>query len=148
MVSIPVWLVGKHVTAVTLTPQSVASDGTITDTTPVATMVGHVDEVTISMRSENEEISPMNTTRLNHVQLKVGTTITIHEILKSNGTNYLATAATGATAVFKVLVTRGGQGFTFYGLLESYEEGLRRGKSTGSMTLAMLDISAANPAYA
>lgn len=148
MPNLPLWLVGRDVTGTTLTPQTVApTTGVLTDTTPVATLFGHVDSVAIRSRKTTEEISPMDTVRENMVPIKVGTSIEVSEILKKSGTNLLATAYYGSADYFKVALTRGGQVFTFYGLFSSYEESLNRGKSTGTAVFDMVDPAAANPTY-
>lgn len=149
MVALPTWLTGKHVTAITLTPQTVSTtDGSLDDSTPVGNLFGHCDEITIRTRTEAEEISPMNTLRQNMVQIKVGTTIDLTEVLKFAGTNILASAAYDATTpVWKVSITRGAQSFLFYGLLIGYDESIRHGRSVGVASFDMLDPGSANPSY-
>ena len=147
MPDIPAFLTGRNVTACTITPQT-NTNGTLADTTPVATMFGHVDEITMSGTKTRENIKAMNTTRRNMVPLDVGTTITVTEILKYSGTNLLATAWAGSSEYHKILLTRGAQSWTFYGLYVDYEEQLRPGKSTGTAVFEMVDPATANPAYA
>jgi hypothetical protein len=147
MPDIPNWLVGRHVTACTLTPQTNTA-GTLADTTPVATMFGHVDEIDIDGTKTTENIKPMNTIRRNMVTIDVGTQMTVTEILKSSGTNLLPQAWNGSPEYFKLLVTRGAQGHTFYALMTSCREQLRHGKSVAVATFEMVDTGSANPAYA
>lgn len=148
MAQVPVWCLGRHVTVCSITPQSVASDGTLSDGS-ASSLVGSIDSVSLTSQPETEEVSAMTTTRANNVIIKNATSVTLVEILKSSGTNILAAAVTGANGdYFKVILTRGAQTWTFYGLRGAYSEDLQRGKSTASLTLEMVDPNAANPTYA
>jgi hypothetical protein len=147
MPTIPTWLTGRNVTTLTLTPQSNV-DGVLSDSTPVAAIFGHIDEVTLTGSKTSENIKPLNTIRRNMVPIDVGTRITMAEILKAGGTNLLAQAWFGANEYFKISLARGAQTFTFYGLFHDYEEQLRQGKSVGVATFEMVDPAVANPAYA
>lgn len=146
MPSIPVWLTGRHVTQVTITPQTVGADGTLTAGTTVS-LVGTLDEVTLDSAPELEEISPMDTVRQNMVLLKDGVRVTFMQLLKKNGTNLLAAAANTAD-VFQYVVTRGAQTYTGYGHRGAYNESMRRGRSTSSLTFEPIDIGTSNPTYA
>lgn len=146
MAQVPLWAIGRHVTVCSLTPQTVGADGTLSDGASTS-LVGSLDGVEFSSNPEVEEISPITTTRANDVLVKDRTEITLVEILKHTGTNILAAAVTSAT-YFKVIITRGAQTWTFYGLRGAYSESLQRGKSTASLTLTMVDPNTTNPAYA
>ena len=144
--ALPVWLTGVNGSyAVTITPQT-NTNGTLADTTPVQTLTGSIDSINPESVRTNEEISAMNSGRLNHVALQSGTTFALTEILKYTGTNMLAQFGY-AFDYGKVAVTRGAQTFTFYGLVENYSESLQRGKSTGTLRMVMVDNGAANPSY-
>lgn len=145
MTAIPVWLTGRHVTACALIPQTVAANGTLSAGAS-SSLVGSLDGIEIDSTPEEEEISPMTTTRRNPVNIKEGTRFTVTEILKSNGTNLLAAAATAAD-YFQITLTRGGQSWSAYVKRGAYTESLQRGKSTASLTLETVDISGTNPTY-
>jgi len=147
MTALPVWLRGQNVTVCAITPQTVASDGTLSAGS-TSSLVGTIDTISIRSTIEAEEISPMTTTRTNMVPIKVGTTIVLTEILKSSGTNILAGVGYGATSYAYFALTRGAQSFGFYGLITDYSEEISKGKSTGVMTLEMVDPGSANPVYA
>ena len=90
----------------------------------------------------------MDTSRLNMVPIKAGTTITLTEILKGgNLANLLAAVYYGASVYVKIALSRGGQSFVFYGLAVDYDESLRRGRSVGTMVVDMVDPLTANPTY-
>jgi len=144
--ALPVWLVGRHVTACAIhCGVTVAANGNITDG-GATTIYGHLAEVQIESANELENISEMAQRRKNHVIIESGTTFTLTELLKSNGTNILASAAF-ASDVVKITLTRGAQDFTFYGMIESYTETMPKGSGRGVMRVAMIDNGAANPAY-
>lgn len=79
MAAIPVWLTGRHVSACAIVPQTLAADGTLSAGAS-ANLVGSIDGIEIDSTPELEEISPITTTRLNHVVIKSGTRITLMEI--------------------------------------------------------------------
>ena len=141
------WFVGrKGPFSVVLTPQTVTA-GVLADTTPVQTITGDIDEVTLENNPDLERIEPLNTTRGNSVLLADDWTMTAVEILKSSGTNMLA-AACSAADYFKLVVVRGQQQFTFYCVRGRYSEGIRRGKSVATADFREIDPSATNPTYA
>lgn len=148
MSAVPVWLRGRDLAGGTLAIYSVAvaANGTITDGAS-ASLLGHWEEIRIEGDTEKEEISSSDATRQHNEILKNMTKVTITEILKRNGTNILA-AWSIANDVGKFVVARGAQSWTFYGARGSYNETLNKGKSTGVLTLEMIDPGAVNPAYA
>jgi hypothetical protein len=148
MATLPLWLTGTGSGPVVITPQSVnAGTGVMTDTTPVATMTGMIDNISVRSRKTTEEISPMDSLPENLVPIKTGTTVEVTEILKKAGTNLLAQAYYGSNDYFKVAVPRGAQSFLFYGLLSDYTETLVRGKNVGVATFSNASIGSANPTY-
>ena len=81
-----------------------------------------------------------------------GTTVEAEVILElaardSNPKNPLAALAYGAD-ITKFTLTRSGKTFTFYGVIESYDEDLSRGAGVAHMNINMVDTGAANPGYA
>ncbi len=143
MVAIPLWLKGANVGCV-MTPQNVDTAGTLTDTTPVATLTGTLERVSWRSLPKKQEISHMGAAREHDVILKERTEFTLSEILKP--TANLIEAAFASAAVFKLVMTRGTtRSFTFYGVRGDYEEGLEEGKSLGVGTLTMVDPGQANP---
>lgn len=145
MAQVPAWLLGRHVTAVAVIPQTAASDGTLSAGVSQS-LVGQLDEISIDYHANTEEINAMDKVFENNMLVTKGTSVTLHEILKSNGTNLLAALWNTATYA-QFTCTRGGQAWSFYGIITSYSEGMRRGKSTASMTLAMVDPNTSNPTY-
>lgn len=146
--ALPKWLTGPGgLYAIVVTPQT-NTNGTLADTTPVATLTGNLKRIGINGSKTVENIMAMDAGRRNNVVLDVGTEITLVEILKYNGTNLLATAYWGSSDYHKVAITRGGQAYTFYGVYQSYDETLEHGESVGVGVFVMVDNGAANPGYA
>lgn len=145
MAAIPVWAVGQNC-AFTITPQTVAANGTLSDNGSAVTLTGHLSEASIESTVDLVELSPMDATRRNMVPTTVGTRVDLTELVKKNGTNLLANQAY-TSSYFKVVITRGAQAFTFYGTLASYGENYSRERVPGRFALDMVDPGVSNPAY-
>lgn len=144
---LPTWLKGRHLTAVTFTPQTVAADGTLTPGS-AQTLTALVTNIMLESDPEKEEINPVNATRANNEITLENSRLECDVLLKSNGTNSLALLATTADIIVAVF-TRGGQTWTFTGSRGRFSDGVAsRGRNTSHMTLDQVDIGAANPAYA
>jgi len=153
---VPTWLLGQHVSAFVITGATVGSDGTLTDgtTTALATMAGLWDEITLEYAPQTEEISAADSVRTNNVIVKKGSRFRCTQIMQKakasgqssdnaiNPLNHIAVTFDYAKVVF----TRASKTWTGYFLVAGYEEGIRAGKSTCSITLEMVDSGAANPA--
>lgn len=159
MAVMPQFFVGRKLNAFTVTPQTVAGDGTLADGTS-ASLAGLWDTLEISMAPETEEISAADASNTHNVLLKNNYTCRITTLLRSAaGTglvNPLASILSNtANEVFKIVVTRksdltAGAGtavWTFYGLKTGYDETLNKGRSTGVASFAMIDPGTTNPTY-
>jgi hypothetical protein len=160
MTLIPVWLRGRDVASVVLTGQDIAVDGTITDgSSPAAqTVTGSLVSFEVDLSPEQDEVSPITTTRLNHVIMAENNTVRLTILLNGSGViNPLATLG-GTYDVIKCAITRKRSGatttptsglWTFYGvrgqILETVDS---RGRNVTQITLTMVDPAIANPAYA
>ena len=152
MAKIPTWLLGRHITTITLTPLTVAADGTLTPGT-AASLSGYIDGVELTGQKTTENIQSIDNIRANYVVTEIETSVTLTEILKTNDTsgtptNILASAYYSAFDLALVTLARGGRSYTFYSLMSSYAENINKGKSTGKMDCKMVDPGVANPAYA
>lgn len=149
MAVLPFWAVGRHITAFTLTPQTVnATTGALTDTTPVAAMFGHLQDVEVESRNTVENISSMDRQFENNVIIERGTTYRCTELGKSVGTNLLAQGAYGFD-YFKVALARGAQTWTGYGVVGNFSMKGNKQRVTESFELMPVDIgsTSANPVY-
>ena len=66
MASIPVWLIGKHLTSVSIYPQTVGSAGALTDASTKA-LTAVIDSIQLNMNPSIENINAVNSPRANNV---------------------------------------------------------------------------------
>jgi hypothetical protein len=158
MAQIPIFLIGKNVTSVVATVQTVASNGTLADSSgaDIATLangtsiIGLVDSVDVQASRTTENISGMQQTHAHYVKIARRDSVSLTEILRTGSANcLLANIWTSATSRYvKIALTRGGNSWTGYFLLNSYSESIRRGKITGTLTCTMVDPGQLNLQYA
>ncbi len=148
MPSIPLWLLGRDATTVTITVQSVnsstgvLSDGTGTDIAALAT-AGVVDEIEFSSSKTLENIAPMYSLRAHYVPISLRYSFTITEVMRAgSNTCLLANVWHSATSsLVKFVFKRGGNTWTTYGVLTDYSESLQRGKNVARLTVGMVDVA-------
>lgn len=107
MPSIPVWLVAKNITAVTVTPQTVAANGSLSDGTPIA-LAAKLRDIDDELETQTEEINPITSGRLNNVPIADGYRCAI-EFLGVNDGNDPDPMMTAwlASDIFKIAYTIG-----------------------------------------
>jgi hypothetical protein len=159
--SIPSWLLGRHVTAVRARVQTVDVSGTLTpsgapgtnDQADVVLTTGSSSAQTIAFtngflnsirlvgRKSTDNISPTNRDKANYVPLRVGYTITVEEVLRTGADNCLLANLwfRGATRYVQFDFALGGNKWSDVYLMTSYTEALQGGKNTGVMTLMSVD---------
>jgi len=159
MATMPPWAIGRDVSSVVATPQSVnASTGAMSDTTPVQTLYGHLDGIEVVSRLTTENLSPMNSLQENQVYIETGTEYRFTEFEKnvtagSNAGGLLANAAYGAFSIYKLVITRSGKTWTGYGLLGEYTSRMQKNRIMGECRFLPIDINgtsgsgSANPVY-
>jgi hypothetical protein len=157
MATIPTPLLGRHVSSVTVRWQTPDANGLLGNgTSTTQTITGIIDGVEIQGTNQTETINNLTSTRENEVVIESADSIVLTEIMRDGinaaNVNVLAAIWTNADSADYCLVTiaRGGNSFTFYGLMSDYSESIRKGKNTARMTFQMIDIDAsmANPVYA
>lgn len=145
MATLPAWAVGRHVTAVTITPQSASATTAgyvLSDVTPATTFYGHLDEISVDQEIDVEEISPMNSRIQHNVPISFGTKVRFTELEKATGTNLAAALWNTGYDYFKYVITRGSQSWTGYGVIGNYGmNGQKRGVK------ANLEFNPINPNY-
>ena len=158
MAAIPVWLTGRYVTAYVITGQTVAADGNLADatTTGIQPLAGVWSEIDLTMSPSTEEISASDSTRQHTVIIQEASRIRMSTILQKNlpagaaantVANPLAHIAS-AYDVFKIVFTRGGKTWTAYFTRGEYSEGIRKGRTEGTLSGEPLDPGSTNPLYA
>jgi hypothetical protein len=129
--AVPQWVVGRTVTAFTLTPAS----GT------AQTLAGCWDEVDVDCETETEEISAADSILQNTVILKDIWRIRCVQILKMGTTNPLA-EIWNTTDLLTMNLVHGGNTWTLQVARTGYTENIRKGKSVGIFTGAIVDPGA------
>ena len=147
------WLLGRDVQLISVTPLTVhvttgvISEGSVATLTD-GSVISVADELEIRVQPVTENIQSVGRTHANNVITELSTSVTVTEILSKNRGTLLAAMVAGGTQYYKVVAQRNSLTWTYYGVLESYEEVLRRGKLVGRLSLAMVDTNATNPSYA
>ena len=166
MSAIAPWFLGKNL-SITATPQSVATDGTLSDASPVCYFTGVLDESGQSASSTyaTENISPIDCGYTNPVDFEISTTYTLTEILQAlapaggsgttvNGLNKLSRTSKYAklVLVWKDNASSAVLTETAYVRWTQYGPTYRKGKNTASMTFVTIAVGTAgsytaNPAF-
>jgi hypothetical protein len=155
MAAVPNWLIGKHVTAITVAGVTAATDGTLTITAASAgnpqSLAGYIDGIDFTIQNTTENIQSIDQRRANYVITESETSFTLTEILKTNdsaGAPKNILAPIGMLYDYAlVTLTRGGRTWSFMSVVGSYSESINKGKSTGKIELKMVDPGTSNPIY-
>lgn len=130
--AVPNWVIGRTVTTFTLTP---AGGGT------AQSLAGCWDEVDIDCETETEEISAADAELQNTVILKDAWRIRCVQILKVTTTNPLA-AIWKNTDLLTLDLVHGGNSWSLTLARTGYTENIRKGRSVGIFTAAIVDAGA------
>lgn len=140
--TLPNWLKGKHLTAVTANGCSVDAAGVITDGTD-RSLAGYIDAVMFDSSPSLEMIQSVDRTVAHYENIYEDFTMTLVEILRikqGSATPFLPTIAAGFN-IIKFVFTRGGQTYTMYGQRGDYKDGVQGfGKNSCSLTIRPVDI--------
>lgn len=140
---IPPWLLGIHLTACSITPQSVASDGTLTAGT-TNSVIAVINAVRFRQRPTKDNITPVNTRRANNIIIEDNSSIEVECILKANAANALLTLS-ATYDVFAVSFTRGTETITLYGTRGDLDDGVTsKGKNLITLVVDQIEIGSAN----
>jgi hypothetical protein len=144
MPQIPAWVLGRHVTAFTLTPQTPAIDGTLAPGS-AKSLAGLWDEVDLEFEEETEEISAADSIRQNTVIVKDLWRFRAVQILNKGPAGNINPLATlySANDQFQLTLTRGTNTWTIYIVKTGYTENVRKSKSVGIFTGAIIDAGPA-----
>lgn len=142
------WLKGVDLTAVSLyTGTRNASTGVVSWSGSPSSLTNVVDYVRFSDDRMLEMIASVNDVNAHYEQTLYDATVTLGEIL-TKGTPILpGLASTGQ--YLKVMFTRGGQSYTFTGIIRSFNDGVTAyGKNACEMTLAQFNNDGTPVTYA
>lgn len=151
MAAIPLWALGRHVTAVTIQPFAAAPDGTLTSGASAQALTAIIDEIELDHDSGPQNVPPLTSNHESMVPVRQNNTYTLSEILRpAAGLNILALvyydfATIGSESIrcdyARIQITRAGKVFTDYFLMAEYTESIRQGKNVGRMVLMQAEAS-------
>lgn len=148
MPSIPLWIIGRAVTAVVVTPLIADTNGLLGAATLGAQSFTTVaDEISYSGTVQTVEISPLVSSRRNEVPLEEDGVMVITEIMRNSALLNLGALIWMQTdnpdrALFQF--SRGGNKIEMYGTLDSYDETVTKGKSMAHLSIRMIDTGVTN----
>jgi hypothetical protein len=135
MAQIPTWLIGKNVTAISITPQSVdLTTGTLTAGSN-SSLTGLLDQITRNTENTLDLIVPMDTRQDSKTITGTATTLALVQILSTQSSQNVLEVIANSTDYVFVTFTRGGRTFSDYFVCGKYSESLSRGKTTGTLDL-------------
>lgn len=146
-VQIPTWLIGKFVTGLVAVSLSADSQGNLTTDNTFA-MTGLLDEITPTSTNDTENIVPLDVRQNNEVIVGSGSSLTLVEILNQQTGNQ----APAGNCLQQIAFASDYMGFTFsrsglvytgYFVIGEYSEGIRRGKSVGTLSVKPCGIAVA-----
>lgn len=113
-----------------------------------AAMTGKAKSANLRLMRETERIEALDATRMNHVSILDGFSVTLNGITWKtvDGNPLLTKFIAGALA--QIVCTTPDKTFTFLGNLEEFTMDLERGENPHSVTLTPIDNGAANPVIA
>jgi hypothetical protein len=107
------------------------------------TLTGIIDQINYRGQTTTENIYPLTSQRDNEVPIEADDTLELVEILRTGtGNSFLAAAwnaANGADYAYATF-TRGTMKIEYFGLMESYSEGISKGKNTARLMLRIADL--------
>lgn len=145
MASIPVWMLGKHLTAVTIYPQTIGTAGALTDASTKA-LTAVIDSLSLSISPNLENINAVNVNRANNVVIEddVSLNLSIIEVNNTGDPSVLGTVVL-SNDVFRCVFTKGtatGSQATWqtYASRGNYQEGVQgKGKQIATLELHVVD---------
>jgi hypothetical protein len=153
MATVPTWLLGRHLTAVTIIPQTVGAGGVLTAVTASsAVLTTCVENIRISLNPVNSNINAVNDTRANNVVEEDDASLVVTEILKHSDssatpTNFLAVMAMGYD-YYQASFTRGGRSWAGYFCRGPYNDGVvAKGKNTADFTMLQANVGTSSLTY-
>lgn len=142
MATIPQWLLGRHLTAVVLTPMTVAVDGTLTAQTP-QNITFYTQSIELESEVLGEDIRPVNSPIANFVGHTEDSTLTLEILLHQAGAGTPSNPVASVMAthnVFEISFTRGGSTWAGTFARQSLRDGVRsRGRNVSVAVFRQVD---------
>jgi hypothetical protein len=149
---IPNFVIGNAWTVVTITPQDVDADGKLTDNGTGAPILMQVRRVNMRSQNSTENLTAMGRRLANNVIYESATIFTLEYLIRGNDSAVRADTTNPPSLMAmlfdyaKLVVTRAGVTYTYYGIFDELEEEGVKERGTGTVTFAMVDPGLANPA--
>jgi hypothetical protein len=136
------WLTGKNISVCSIEPLTYDSTtGTLTSTS-AQSIVGFIDELSVSGQQSTETVAPITSGYETEVATELNFSVTLSEVLRTTATgSFLAIAWQTGDEYARVIIARGGNTWTFIGLMTGYNESIRKGKCVAKLSLASVDMS-------
>jgi hypothetical protein len=142
---LPRWLLGKHLTAITVTPQTMATDGTLSGAIGAQNLKGYIDYVRLEGDPMLEMIQSVDRTIAHYEGTIEDFTIVLGEILAHKEAHVpILPSMAWDYDFYLVAFTRGGQTYSCYLRRGTFRDGVTAfGKNTCELTMRSLDIGGA-----
>lgn len=142
MAQLPRWLLGRHLTAITVTPQTMAEDGTLSNAGGAQNLKGYIDYVRLENDPMLEMIQSVDRTVAHYEGTIEDFTIVLGEILAVKEAHVpILPSMAYSYDHFLVAFTRGGQTYSVYLRRGSFRDGVSAfGKNACELTMRSLDI--------
>jgi hypothetical protein len=153
MATIPDWLLGRHLTAVTITPQTEGAGGVLTAVTASsAVLTTTIDSIRLAQNPVTSNISAVNNQRANNVIEEDDGSLVVTQILRKGDTSATPTNLLGVLAMgwdyFSATFTRGGRTWTGIYVRGPYTDGVAsKGKNVAEMTFLQADAGTSTLTY-
>jgi hypothetical protein len=144
--TLPIVAVGRNITVVALTMQAVSAAGLLSDALALPTLVGVLDDIQFEDMRTVVPIESITSSYMNEVATERGLSVTLTEIMRRNETsltnyNILVRAWANANLYVKLVFSRAGNTYTYYGVKSRYSETLGKEKSTAMLSLLPVSTS-------
>lgn len=140
MAAIPSWLLGRHVTTITVTGVLADNFGNLTLST-TGSLTGQLASVKIRSTPTKENISSVDSAIAHNVITEENSSLELEEILRLQGAQQVLPFMAASFSYMKVVFSRAGNTYTYWGSRGEFEDGIEsKGKNTCRLNLDQIDI--------
>lgn len=140
MAAIPSWLLGRHVTTITVTGVLADNFGNLTLST-TGSLTGQLASVKIRSTPTKENISSVDSAIAHNVITEENSSLELEEILRLQGSQQVLPFMAANFTYLKVVFSRAGNTYTYWGSRGEFEDGIEsKGKNTCRLNLDQIDI--------
>jgi len=141
MAAIPSWLLGRHVTTITVTGATSDIYGTLTLANTFGSLTGQLASVKIRSTPTKENISSVDSAIAHNVITEENSSLELEEILRLQGTQQVLPFMAANFTYMRVVFSRAGNTYTYWGSRGEFEDGIEsKGKNTCRLSLDQIDI--------